>query len=96
MDRTEETDEEVDLRPRRPAEDLLTVDRGVIGDGERDCRLYDEPVRLRRGIGGPPGVPNPGVVGLFKELLAVFVPGTPFLVIPFATRFEGRVDTAAI
>lgn len=29
MDRMEETDEEVDLRPRRPADDLRTEDRGV-------------------------------------------------------------------
>lgn len=36
MERTEETEDEVDLRPRRPAEDRRTVDRGVSGDGERE------------------------------------------------------------
>ena len=39
MLRTDDTDEEVDLRPRRPAELCRWNDeRGVSGDGERDLR----------------------------------------------------------
>lgn len=39
MLRMEETDEEVDFRPRRPAEDrLLYEPRGVIGDGDKEFR----------------------------------------------------------
>lgn len=32
----------VDLRPRRPLEPRRKVERGVRGDGERECRLLDE------------------------------------------------------
>ncbi len=41
MDRTEDTEDDVDFRPRSPAEDRLTVDLGVRGEGDNDCRLYD-------------------------------------------------------
>lgn len=44
MLRTEETDEEVDLRPRRPVELRRYEDRGVMGEGERDLRWV--PLRL--------------------------------------------------
>jgi hypothetical protein len=36
MLRTEETDDDVDLRPRRPVLARRNVERGVKGDGERD------------------------------------------------------------
>jgi len=39
MDRIDDTEDDVDLRPRRPVEDRRMVPRGVKGDGERDCRL---------------------------------------------------------
>jgi hypothetical protein len=41
MDRTDETDEDVDFLPRNPAgpEDRRTVDRGVSGEGDKDWRL---------------------------------------------------------
>jgi hypothetical protein len=43
MDRIDETDEEVDLRPRRPElRRLYDEDRGVRGDGESDTRRFDE------------------------------------------------------
>jgi hypothetical protein len=32
----------VDLRPRRPLDPRRKVERGVRGDGERECRLLDE------------------------------------------------------
>jgi len=39
-ERTDETDDEVDLRPRRPGpEERRTVERGVRGDGESEWRL---------------------------------------------------------
>lgn len=38
MLRTEETDEDVDLRPRRPAELRRYEERGVTGDGEMELR----------------------------------------------------------
>lgn len=41
----DETDEDVDLRPRSPAEERRIVDRGVMGDGDNDCRLYDVVIR---------------------------------------------------
>lgn len=34
----------VDLRPRRPLEPRRKVERGVRGDGERECRFVDDPV----------------------------------------------------
>lgn len=40
MERMEEMEDEVDLRPRSP-DPRRIVERGVRGDGERDCRLYD-------------------------------------------------------
>lgn len=39
MLRIEETDEEVDLRPRRPTEECRYEERGVSGAGEREERL---------------------------------------------------------
>jgi hypothetical protein len=36
MLRTEETEEDVDFRPRRPVLARRKVERGVKGDGERD------------------------------------------------------------
>lgn len=51
IERMDETDEDVDLRPRRPcpwpAEERRTA-RGVRGEGDRDWRLYDVVV-CRRG-----------------------------------------------
>lgn len=43
MERIEETEDDVDFRPRRPVgpEERRTVDLGVTGEGERECRLYD-------------------------------------------------------
>lgn len=39
--RMEETDEEVDLRPLKPAEERRYEFRGVRGDGERELRLCE-------------------------------------------------------
>lgn len=88
MDLTEDTDEDVDFRPRRPAEERRTADRGVMGDGERDCRLYECPVGTRRCTEGPPEVEKPGVDGLLSPLGAG-CPDDPtgFLANPFTTRF---------
>lgn len=88
IDLTEDTDEDVDLRPRRPAEERRTADRGVMGDGERDCLLYECPVGTRRWTDGPPEVEKPGVEGLLSALV-VGCPDDPtgFLANPFTTRF---------
>lgn len=40
MVRMEETEEEVDLRPRRPVLARRKVERGVRGAGEMECRLF--------------------------------------------------------
>lgn len=42
MERTEETEDEVDFRPRSPVgpDERRTFDRGVSGDGEREWRLF--------------------------------------------------------
>lgn len=41
MERMEETEEDVDLRPRKPvpADERRMAERGVSGEGDRDCRL---------------------------------------------------------
>ena len=39
MLRTEETDEDVDLRPLSPVLDRRKPDRGVSGEGDSECRL---------------------------------------------------------
>ncbi len=55
----EDTEEEVDLRPRRPALERRKVERGVRGDGERDCRFVAMGVvcmRLTAGLLCGPGV----------------------------------------
>lgn len=39
MLRIEDTEEEVDFRPRSPAEDRRYEPRGVIGDGDSELRL---------------------------------------------------------
>jgi len=39
MERIEETDEDVDFRPRKPALDRRYCERGVMGDGEMECRF---------------------------------------------------------
>lgn len=69
-ERTEETDEEVDLRPRRPAgpEERRTVDRGVSGEGDRECRLYEPDVCRRGPWPGIGGVVRPGEMGGCEEL----------------------------
>ena len=96
MDLTEDTDEDVDFRPRRPAEGRRTADRGVMGDGERDCRLYECPVGTRRCTDGPPELEKPGVDGLLRALVVgCAVEPTGFLANPFTTRFWGSWDTAA-
>jgi hypothetical protein len=46
MERMEETDEEVDLRPRRPPELRLYEERGVKGEGETEGRLPDPVVEI--------------------------------------------------
>ena len=46
MLRMEETEEEVDFRPRRPAEERRYEECGVKGTGERDERLW-EGMRVR-------------------------------------------------
>jgi hypothetical protein len=50
MLRTEETDEDVDLRPLSPALDRRKPDRGVSGEGESECRLLG--VEVWRPVGG--------------------------------------------
>jgi len=47
IERTDEMDEDVDFLPRRPAEERRIVERGVNGDGDSDCRLYDCDVPTR-------------------------------------------------
>lgn len=39
MDRTEDTEDEVDFLPLKPADERRTVPRGVNGDGDNDWRL---------------------------------------------------------
>jgi hypothetical protein len=39
IDRTEDTEDEVDFRPLKPADERRTVPRGVNGDGDNDWRL---------------------------------------------------------
>ena len=51
MVRIEETDEDVDLRPRSPVLDLRKADLGVKGAGDIECRLLFGVVNTR-GIGG--------------------------------------------
>jgi hypothetical protein len=41
MERIEDTEDDVDLRPRRPPEERRYDERGVSGDGEREGRLPD-------------------------------------------------------
>ena len=40
----EETDDDVDLRPRSPADERRYDPRGVMGDGESEFRLLEWPV----------------------------------------------------
>ncbi len=47
MLRTDDTDDEVDLRPRRPELGRRNVDRGVRGEGESDCLLLVGVVKIR-------------------------------------------------
>lgn len=47
IDRIDEMDEDVDLRPRRPPEERRYEERGVRGEGERDRRLPEEETRGR-------------------------------------------------
>lgn len=89
----EETDEEVDFRPRRPADDLRTVERGVIGDGERDWRLYELPVGTRRWTVDGPGVEKPAADGLPRPL-GCCVDAIGILGKPLATRSLGKAATA--
>ena len=49
MERMDQTDDEVDFRPRRPFEGLRRVDLGVSGEGESDCLLYALDVAIRGG-----------------------------------------------
>ena len=49
MLRIDETDEDVDFRPRNPAEERRYDPRGVIGDGESEFRLLEWPVFSARG-----------------------------------------------
>ena len=46
MLRMDETEEEVDFRPRRPADERRYEECGVRGTGERDDRLW-EAIRVR-------------------------------------------------
>lgn len=93
MERIEDTDEEVDLRPRRPAEDRRIVDRGVMGDGDSECRLYEPLVGARRWLCElRPGVEKPAAVGL-SRLPDAFV-RMVFEGMPLTTRFVGMVETA--
>lgn len=41
MLRIEETDDDVDLRPRNPADDRRYDPRGVMGEGESELRLLE-------------------------------------------------------
>ena len=55
MLRMEETEDEVDLRPRSPAEERLNDECGVRGEGDRDSRFRGFAVRwygVRLGLGG--------------------------------------------
>lgn len=51
MLRIEETDDEVDLRPRRPPEERRYEDRGVRGAGLAERRRTEEPFVEMRGRG---------------------------------------------
>jgi hypothetical protein len=50
--RIEETEEDVDFRPRRPVELRRYDERGVTGEGESELRFLVREVSIR----GPPGV----------------------------------------
>lgn len=39
IDRIEDTEDDVDLRPRSPADERRMAVLGVSGEGERECRL---------------------------------------------------------
>lgn len=46
IERIEDIDDEVDLRPRRPAEERRYEECGVSGEGERDARWRDRPAAV--------------------------------------------------
>lgn len=51
MDRIEETEEDVDFRPRRPPDDRRYEDRGVNGAGLAESRRTEpEPLVLNLGL----------------------------------------------
>jgi hypothetical protein len=50
MLRTEDTEDEVDLRPLRPVLDRRKPDRGVSGEGDSECRLLG--VEVWSDVGG--------------------------------------------
>jgi hypothetical protein len=63
MLRTEETEEDVDLRPRSPVELRRYEERGVIGDGERELCL---------GLPRLPPVSTRATVGLLSVAATAF------------------------
>lgn len=70
--RTEETDEDVDLRPRRPAEDRRYELRGVRGDGDKELRLLELPLNGRGGCVIDEGRAVPGYEALLGVRLLAF------------------------
>lgn len=62
MERTEDTDDDVDFLPLRPADERRMVDLGVRGDGDNDWRLYAFDVVIRGGrCDGVDKFADPGV-----------------------------------
>ena len=88
MDRMDETDDDVDFRPRRPAppEARRIVDRGVSGEGDREWRLYELEECIRGIWGGFESVPifADGVcnVGFIVRGDDVVLPAKPFATTP--------------
>lgn len=79
--RIELSDEDVDLRPRRPVDECRTVERGVKGPGERDCRLYDVDDGIRWLVWYT-DEPAPGVDGFNKAVPSMPRPEAPFAAWP--------------
>lgn len=86
MLRMEDTDEDGDLRPRRPVLDRRKVDRGVNGDGEREWRLLLGVVYIRAiggcdwFAGGKAGLAAGGVLEVAGRGLGSFPPALELFV----------------
>jgi hypothetical protein len=97
-ERTDETEDEVDLRPRRPVgpDERRTAERGVRGEGESECRLYEPDVCRRGGLPGIGGVVSPGELGEGAEEPAPPAAAAFFAAYPLATTPLGRLTVGAV